>query len=272
MTLQDDPGFALLMQQLARHHLPPLDMYKDRCLQRRLAVRMRACGVSTFAEYARLLERDPAEGSRLLGALTINVTQFFRNPEAWSRLAVELATIARNRVEPFTAWSAGCASGEEPYTLAMLLAAAWETTGRPAAPPLVRIDATDVDQACLATARGAVYPQASFREAPPDAVRRWTIGEGDGYRLNAPIRALVRVLCHDLGRDLPPAAPYDLVVCRNVVIYFERETQERLFQQFAAALKPGGLLFLGKVEMLYGPARQHFEPVDNRERLYRRVA
>lgn len=272
MTLQDDPGFALLVRQLAGHHLPPLDMYKDRCLQRRLAVRMRACGVSTFGEYARLLERDPGEVSRLLATLTINVTQFFRNPEAWSRLAVELAAIAKDRVEPFTAWSAGCASGEEPYTLAMLLATAWETAGRPAVPPLVRIDATDVDEASLATARAAVYPPSSFREAPPDAVRRWAAVEGDGYRLHPPIRSLVRVLRHDLGRDPPPAPPYDLVVCRNVVIYFERETQERLFRQFAEGLKPGGLLFLGKVEMLYGPARDHFEPVDHRERLYRKAA
>jgi len=86
------------------------------------------------------------------------------------------------------------------------------------------------------------------------------------------VRGLVRVQRHDLGRDPPPAPPYDLVICRNVVIYFERDAQERLFSLFADALRPGGLLFLGKVEMLYGPARARFVNVDGRERIYRRAA
>ena len=119
MNLSDDPGFALLLERLAGHPLPPLDMYKDRCLRRRLAVRMRACGASTVAEYARMLDQRPDEVSRLLATLTINVTQFFRNPTAWERLATELELIANGGV---AAWCAGCASGEEPYTLAMLLA------------------------------------------------------------------------------------------------------------------------------------------------------
>ncbi|HEX9893553.1 MAG TPA: protein-glutamate O-methyltransferase CheR, partial [Gemmatimonadales bacterium] len=220
MTLTDDPGFALLLQRLSGHRLPPLDMYKDRCLRRRLAVRMRACGVTTLAAYARVLEQRPEEVSRLLATLTINVTQFFRNPEAWSRLAAELAEKAATPSAGFSAWSAGCASGEEAYTLAMLLAAAWESAGAPAA-SRVRVDATDVDEACLATAGAGCYPVASFREAPPAMVERWTSLEGDRRRIVPPVRALVRVLRHDLGRDAPPAPPYDLVVCRNVVIYFE---------------------------------------------------
>lgn len=269
MTLADDPGFALLRERLAGHPLPPLDMYKDRCLRRRLAVRMRACGVKTLTEYAAVLDRTPDEVDRLLATLTINVTQFFRNPGAWERLAEELDTMAEHGI---AAWSAGCASGEEPYTLAMLLADLRERRGATSAARGARIDATDVDERCLQSAREAVYAPAAFADAPPALVRRWTVDQGDRRRIHETVRALVRVQRHDLGRDEPPAPPYDLVVCRNVVIYFERDAQERLFTRFADALRPGGLLFLGKVEMLYGPARTRFVNVDGRERIYRRAA
>lgn len=269
MNLADDPGFVLLQQRLVGHPLPPLDMYKDRCLRRRLAVRMRACGVRTLTEYAEVLEQKPDEVSRLLATLTINVTQFFRNASAWTRLAEELSPNLRGG---FTAWCAGCASGEEPYTLAMILADMRErdSTARQGRAP--RIDATDVDERCLEAAKAAQYLPASFTEAPPAMLRRWAVDEGGTYRIDDTPRALVRVLRHDLGREPPPEPPYDLVICRNVVIYFERDAQERLFSLFADALRPGGLLFLGKVEMLYGPARKRFENVDGRERLYRRAA
>ena len=269
MTLADDPGFALLRERLAGHPLPPLDMYKDRCLRRRLAVRMRACGVKSLAEYAAVLGQQPDEVGRLLATLTINVTQFFRNPGAWARLAEELAIMADQGI---AAWCAGCSSGEEPYTLGMLLAGLRERAGAPGPAPRMRIDATDVDERCLQAAKDATYPPASFTEAPPETVKRWTVEREGQLRIHESVRALVRVLRHDLGRDAPPAPPYDLVICRNVVIYFEREAQERLFSLFAEALRPGGLLFLGKVEMLYGPARARFVNVDGRERLYRRAA
>jgi chemotaxis methyl-accepting protein methylase len=269
MTLADDPGFALLRERLAGHPLPPLDMYKDRCLQRRLAVRMRACGVRTLTEYADVLDRKPDEVKRLLSALTINVTQFFRNPSAWERLAEELQILVEGGI---VAWCAGCASGEEPYTLAMLLADLRERSGAAMRGRRLRVDATDVDEQCLATAREALYPPASFSEAPPAMVKRWTIDEGEKRKIHETVRSLVHVQRNDLGRDPPPAPPYDLVICRNVVIYFERDAQERLFSLFADALRPGGLLFLGKVEMLYGPARARFVNVDGRERLYRRAA
>jgi len=269
MTLADDPGFALVQQRLVGHPLPPLDMYKDRCLRRRLAVRMRACGARTLTEYAAILDRAPDEMTRLLATLTINVTQFFRNPGVWERLASELEELT---TPDLAAWSAGCATGEEPYSLAMLLADREERRGPRARGRGVRIDATDVDARCLEVAREAEYPATSFREAPPRLVQRWTVEARGRRRINETVRTLVRVMRHDLGRDPPPEPPYDLVVCRNVVIYFGREAQERLFSVFADALRPGGLLLLGKVEMLYGPARARFETVDGPERIYRRAA
>lgn len=271
MNLAADPGFPMLLRRLEGHPLPPLAMYKDKCLQRRLAVRMRACGVQSLSEYADLLDRQPGEVDRLLQALTINVTHFFRNAEAWVRLGGELERRLTAGQTRFTAWSAGCASGEEAYTLAMLLAMTLERAGLPLSPATVQVDATDVDEACLAAARVARYPVAAFGETPVALVQRWTSVDGEGRRIGDAVRAVVRVLRHDLGRDPAPAPPYDLVVCRNVLIYFERDAQERLFQLFAEALPPGGLLLLGKVESLGGPARERFEPVDGRERLFRRI-
>jgi chemotaxis methyl-accepting protein methylase len=272
MSLADDPGFAALRQRLAGHALPPLDMYKDKCLRRRLAVRMRACGVATLSEYAALLGRRPDEVARLLDTLTINVTQFFRNPETWARLRLELVRLAAEPGGGLRAWSAGCATGEEAYTVAILALDVWSERASAGADPQVRIDATDVDPQCLDAARSAQYPAASFREAPRQALERYTRVVGDRREVTEAVRALVRFTRHDLGRDPAPHPPYDLVVCRNVVIYFERRTQERLFGLFADALRPAGLLLLGKVETLYGPARDRFEPLDARERLYRRVA
>jgi chemotaxis protein methyltransferase CheR len=228
--------------------------YKDRCLKRRIAVRMRARGVHTYDDYARLLDRDPHEYPELLDALTINVTKFFRNVETWNALRPHLDTLAAARRE-LRVWSAGCASGEEPYTIAVLLAEA-RAQGV--------IDATDIDRLSLERTTQAKYPDAAFTEMPANLRRRYF---QDGQPL-PPVRSLVRVLHHDLTRQRPPHPPYDLIVCRNVVIYFEREAQEKLFLTFVEALAPGGVLLLGKVETLFGPARERLTLVDPRERIY----
>ena len=119
---EPDPGLDLVARHLAERGGPPLADYKDRCLRRRLAVRMRACGTVTLSDYASLLADSPEETARLLEALTINVTQFFRNPEVWDRLASVLAPRLTPGGAMLRAWSAGCASGEEPFSLALLVA------------------------------------------------------------------------------------------------------------------------------------------------------
>ncbi|MBS1241989.1 MAG: methyltransferase, CheR-type, SAM-binding domain, C-terminal, partial [Gemmatimonadetes bacterium] len=163
---------------------------------------------------------------------------------------------------------AGCASGEEAYTLAMILS---EAVGAPPS-PVVRVDGTDVDPGCLRVATEGRYHQRALSDVPPEIRDRWTTGEGD-HRLVAPrLRSRIRFHEHDLGRDPPPASSYDVVTCRNVLIYFERASQERVLARLLDALRPGGLLLLGKVEMLVGPAREALETVDGRERLFRKPA
>ena len=263
---QDERAFLALTQKISRMRGVSCESYKDKCLKRRLAVRMRARGVHTYDDYSRLLDADTHEYQQLLDALTINVTKFYRNAETWQALRPHVATMWAARSGRLRVWSAGCASGEEPYTIAVLLA---EVAGRGGAMDQASIDATDVDRLSLERTRQASYPETAFTEMPVDLQRRYFTG--DALRQPVPsVRALVHVLAHDLMREAPPHKPYDLIVCRNVVIYFERQAQEKLFQVFVDALTPGGLLLLGKVETLFGAARERLTLVDPRERIYRK--
>jgi chemotaxis methyl-accepting protein methylase len=230
---------------------------------------MRARGVHTFEEYSRLLDRDAGEYDRLLDALTINVTKFYRNPETWEALAPHLAELWRGRAGGVRVWSAGCASGEEPYTLAVLLAETARQAREDALLGRARIDATDLDRVSLERTRAAEFTAASLSDTPAALVRRYFSPDARHQPLPL-LQQLVHVRRHDLTQDPPPAAPYDLIVCRNVVIYFDRPIQERIFTTFADALTPGGVLVLGKVETLFGAARERFELLDARERVYRR--
>ena len=256
MSVGDERAFLALTQKISKTRGLSCESYKDKCLKRRIAVRMRARGVHSYDDYSRLLDQDAREYQELLDTLTINVTKFYRNPETWQALRPHLQKLARQSGGGgLRIWSAGCASGEEPYTIAVLLAELGAEG---------HIDATDIDRLSLERTRQASYVEGAFSEMPPDLRRRY-FPNGDAV---AKVRGMVRVLPHDLTREPPPHPPYDLIVCRNVVIYFERAAQERLFQVFVDALPPGGILLLGKVETLFGPAREKLTLVDPRERIY----
>jgi chemotaxis methyl-accepting protein methylase len=247
-------AFEALTEKISRERGVSCGSYKDKCLKRRIAVRMRARSVHTYDDYARLLDRDPHEYQELLDALTINVTKFFRNVDTWTALRPYVDTLAAAR-RPLRVWSAGCASGEEPYTIAVLLVEA-RAQGV--------IDATDVDRLSLERTAQAKYPEAAFSEMPAHLQRRY-FQDGEPMPL---IRSMVRAQQHDLMSQRPPHPPYHLIVCRNVVIYFERQAQEKLFATFVDALAPGGVLVLGKVETLFGAARERLTLADPRERIY----
>lgn len=267
-ALPDEPGLQALLVQVERERGLSLRSYKDKCLRRRLAVRMRARGVHTFAEYAALLGRAPEEYDQLVTTLAINVTKFYRNPETYAVLREKVIAPLWERGAPVRVWSAGCASGEEPYGIALLF---HEVAGprASAVKARVHIDATDLDPGALDDLRNAAYGPPAVEDLPPPLLQRF-FSPGPPYRLDPQVAACVHPALHDLTRQPPPRPPYDLIVCRNVVIYFDRPMQERLFTSFADALPPGGFLLLGKVETLFGAVRERFAFVDSRERLYRR--
>jgi chemotaxis protein methyltransferase CheR len=272
MRPSEDAAFAALTGKISREAGLSLDAYKDKCLRRRIAVRMRACGVHTYADYQALLDTNPAEYERLKDAITINVTRFYRNADTWNLLRTLLHEVCDNDRAEVRAWSAGCSSGEEAYTLAMLIADHLDREGRPERLGLVTVDATDIDRQCLERAQEARYSREALAEIPADLVPRYFENVGDECRVVERVRRRVVVRAQDLSSDPPPRRNYHLILCRNVVIYFGRSTQERVFTAFADALVPGGLLVLGKVETLFGPARDRLTLLDPRERVYRRAA
>ncbi|HUR92971.1 MAG TPA: protein-glutamate O-methyltransferase CheR [Gemmatimonadales bacterium] len=267
----DDAAFALLARQISRTSGFTLEAYKDKCIRRRIAVRMRACGVHSYDDYRALLDRLPGEYEHLRDALTINVTRFYRNAETWNLIRREVlpAIFDGTRVE-VRAWSAGCASGEEPYTLAALAASYLDEVGRREELARLTIDATDIDRTSLERARAACYRPEALGELPGAVSDAYFDTLGQEQRVIDRVRRRVHVRALDLNREPPIRHDYDLILCRNVVIYFDRATQERLFQTFADALAPGGYLVLGKVETLFGAARDRLSLVDARERIYRR--
>ena len=268
----EDLAFEALARRISEGGGLAIDAYKTKCIRRRIAVRMRACGVHTYGEYQALLDRSPGEYDRLRDALTINVTRFFRNADTWERLATGFLPDLWRPAGGLRIWSAGCASGEEAYSLAMLAAELAAERGDPAGLERVQVDATDIDRESLRRAEAARYRAEALLETPAPMRERYFERIGEEYRVAESIRRRVQVRTLDLSREAPPARSYDLIVCRNVVIYFERPMQERLFQVFFETLRPGGLLLLGKVETLFGGARDRLTLLDARERIYRRPA
>jgi chemotaxis methyl-accepting protein methylase len=269
---QDEAQFADLTAKISRERGFRCGSYKEKCLRRRIAVRMRAKGVHNFDDYARALDDDPGEYDRLLDALTINVTKFFRNWDTY-------ASLERNVIpalwalpdSPLRIWSAGCASGEEPYSLAIMFHRyASSRAEGPLALRRVRVSGSDIDKRSLESARKGEYSEAAFADTPLDLRARY-FQDGPPISVIPLVKEMVAFEQRDLLREPPPRGGHHLITCRNVIIYFDRESQEALFERFYHALLPGGFLMLGKVETLLGHARTLFAPVDGRERIFRRI-
>lgn len=273
MSAGDEGSFAALARKISEGAGVSVEAYKDKCVRRRIAVRMRACGVHTYADYQALLERTPIEFARLRDALTINVTRFYRNAETWNLLRRTLMPgLCAPGAGEIRIWSAGCASGEEAYTLAILAAEQFDRHGRARELDRVAVDATDIDEASLERARAARYRPEHVTEMPTELARRYLEPIPPELRVAERVRERVAVRRLDLSAGRPLRRDYHLILCRNVLIYFDRPVQERLFQVFTDCLVPGGYLVLGKVEGLVGPARDRLLLVDPRERVYRRPA
>ena len=271
MIKTDDAGFRRLMEKITRDSGFRCASYKDKCLRRRIAVRMRAKGAGTAHEYAGVLDSDPREYERLLRSLTVNVTKFFRNPETYAaiekRVIPELWETAADSVR---VWSAGCASGEEPYSVAILFHKHAQETNSYERLSSLDILGTDIDDEVLGEAERGFYAESALVETPLSLRERY-FPQVAGLRTMVPeVRQLVRFANDDLLAFKPPVSDVHLLLCRNVIIYFERDAQDKLFAEFHRVLAPGGYLVLGKVETLLGDARSLFEPVNARERIFRK--
>lgn len=262
-------AFGFLLTKIRRERGLDCTQYKPSFLKRRLAVRLRARGVESYRTYARLLDDD--EYDRLFDTLTINLTSFFRDATTFVALRDEvLQPMVRERNRPgrrqLQIWSAGCASGEEAYSLAILLR---QLLGRQSADWQIRILGTDLDERRLDQARAGVYGPFSFRGTQWPDLDRCFVTNGKSHSVVSDVKALVRFRRHDLIGE-KPLGRFDLILCRNVLIYFTRPQQVRLYTTFHQTLRPGGVLVLGRTEILPAEVAGLFETVNLREHIYRK--
>ncbi len=243
--------------------------YKMPTIMRRLQRRLIATGTSTLTTYLRYLRLHPTEYQRLVSSFLIKVTEFFRNGELFDylrdELIPELVRHAQSHGQTIRIWSAGCATGEEAYSLAILLA---EHLGEELEQYTIRIFATDLDGDAVAFARRGVYSAASLAQMPEELLARYFVAIEDEYVVDKRIRSLLIFGQHDLGQR-SPFPHIDLTLCRNVLIYFTPELQKRALRLFAYSLRQGGYLILGKSETT-NPLPEFFTPVDQHLKVYRR--
>jgi chemotaxis protein methyltransferase CheR len=249
-----------------------LAVYKDSCMKRRVAIRMRSTRSSDAAAYCDLLSSSDQEPALLQKSLTIHFSQFFRNHTMFEKLRKEVipelfAPRPDDRDEPLQFWCLGCAGGEEAYSLAIMLR---EFFSREIRHMRLSLLGTDIDDATLQAARTAEYDEARFREMPVGLRERYFRRSGQLFRLIPEARDMVLFRKADMCNP-EEYVPSNLVFCRNALIYFTRSEQEKILNRIADILKPEGILVLGKSEMLVGSSRDRFTPVCRTERIYRRI-
>ena len=243
-------------------------LYKDKTFGRRVQRRMQVLQLTQIDKYVERLQSDADEAGLLFRDLLIGVTNFFRDPDAFS--ALETTVVAalfegKGADDDIRVWVPGCSTGEEAYSIAMLLCE--HVAKRPAGPKL-QIFATDIDEQALAVARAGRYPGNLLRDVSPERLKRFFVAEGSTFRVDREIRDLCIFSSHSVIRD-PPFSRVDLISCRNLLIYLDTELQLQLFPVFHYALRPNGFLFLGQSETV---ARHGdlFAPVDKQHRIFRR--
>jgi chemotaxis protein methyltransferase CheR len=249
-----DVDFARFQSLIEREAGIYLSEAKKALLAARLAPRLRELALPSFAAYLRRIADDPGERVAMLDRIATNETQFFREPHHFELIErvmaprwIEDARVGR-RSRKLHAWSAGCSTGEEPYSLAMAL------DGRLGADWEIAILATDLSQRALARARGAVYPTERIAAVPPGLRGRGLLrgvgGQAGNVKVSPEVRALVRFERRNLLDEAPSGASFDLIFCRNVLIYFRAEPRRHVITTLISRLAPGGLLFLGHAESL----------------------
>jgi len=243
--------------------------YKRSTLARRIRKRMNDIAIGEYADYRDLLETDAQEFPALFNTILINVTSFFRDTDCWTYLQHEIVSdllAARAPDEEIRVWSAGCSSGQEPYSLAILFA---EVLGVEEFVKRVKIYGTDVDEEALREARSGLYPARSLEPLSAELRDRYFESNGSGqFAFRSDLRRRVIFGRHDITRDAP-ISRMDLLACRNTLMYFNVEAQKQIIDRFHFALREGGYLFLGKAEMLLSDG-ERFEVSSMRQRIFRR--
>ncbi|ACQ51948.1 protein-glutamate O-methyltransferase CheR [Clostridium botulinum] len=239
-----------------------LKAYKQNQLQRRILSLMSRVGVNSVEEYINLLKKDKDQRIKFLDFITINVSEFFRNPEIFDELEKKIKTELLNNTSGFLKiWSAACSIGAEPYSLSIIMDELSPSKKH-------KIIATDLDMTILQRAKEGIYAQAEIKNVKKERLEKYFTKEGEKYKIKSSIKNVVTFKKHDLILD-NYEKDFDLIVCRNVVIYFNQDIKDNIYKKFSESLKKGGLLFVGATESIYNYKDYGFEKVSTF--IYRKI-
>jgi len=250
----EDKDFALFIKKVKDHTAIDLAQYKEAQMKRRLTTLRQKKGYDTFVDFFDAMMKDKAMFYEFLDRMTINVSEFWRNPNRWEVLEKQFVPQMLQKSRRLKVWSAACSTGEEPYTLGMILA-------EQATAAEFSLLATDIDDGALEKAKKGVYPDRSIRDVPASYLKKYFKQDQMTYQISDELKRLVKYQKQNLLVDTFDDN-FDLIVCRNVMIYFTEEAKHLLYHKFAKALKTGGILFVGSTEQIFSPGQYGLEPAE----------
>ncbi|WHH59466.1 protein-glutamate O-methyltransferase CheR [Petroclostridium sp. X23] len=229
-----------------------LTCYKEKQMKRRIESLMKKNAIENFSNYVTQLKSNKVLYNEFINYLTINVSEFYRNPGQWEILEKEILPMLLAKSRTLKIWSAACSTGEEPYSLAMVLTKFFPLAS-------IKITATDIDKEALAKASIGLYNAKSLEGVPKENINKFFTKEGDFYKIKDEVKKCVEFSQHNLLKDAYPSN-CDLIVCRNVLIYFTEEAKTEIYTKFTQSLKPEGILFVGSTEQIIMPNRYNLAP------------
>jgi chemotaxis methyl-accepting protein methylase len=261
-----DDGLHGLLEKIHKEGGWDLHNYKKASLRRRIAVRLHSHNISSCKDYHSILESNPSEYPRLLSTVTIKVSEFFRDPEVFDIIGKLICGESGTFSLPgLRVWSCGCARGEEAYSMGILLAGAAGIGNLRD----VSIFATDIDPRAIDFARKGCYSEDSMKNVDEAVRNAYFYKDGKGYKVREEIRHLIRFGALDIIKNMP-LPKIDILLCRNLLIYFEKESQRKVLEKLDFALKPGGILVLGKAEVLPPSLSSNYREVVKGSRVHRK--
>lgn len=250
----EDQDFALFIKRVKDATAIDLAQYKEAQMKRRLTTLRQKHGYDTFVLFFDAMVKDKKLFYEFLDRMTINVSEFWRNPNRWEILEQKFIPDMLRSTRRLKLWSAACSTGEEPYSLAMILAEKGVLNE-------VQLHATDIDEGALEKARQGVYIDRSVRDVPAPYVNKYFHNENVSYKIKDELKRAIKFQKQNLLVDTFESN-FDLIICRNVMIYFTEEAKHILYHKFAKALKPGGILFVGSTEQIFSPGQYGLESAE----------
>ncbi|MEW9669749.1 protein-glutamate O-methyltransferase CheR [Ammoniphilus sp. 3BR4] len=250
----EDRDFLQFIANVKRKTGIDLALYKEAQMKRRLTSLLQKRGFADFASYFEGMSRDKDLFYEFLDRMTINVSEFFRNAGRWEVLNQKILPRLLKEKPKLKCWSAACSTGEEPYTLSLILSQFMPLRD-------INIMASDIDEGAISKAKMGIYNERSLQECPKDLLAKYFAKDGLHYRISEDIKRTIRFKKHNLLAESFDSE-HDLIICRNVMIYFTEEAKHELYKKFSQALRPGGVLFVGSTEQIFQPQQYRLETED----------